>query len=91
MTDKDEIAKSDSTVRHAFTRVWAAMTVLWLIFVAWRTYSGWPAIPLDMGGADPSTDAAYQAAQLGHVARALGLAIGVPALVYLFSRLIMRR
>ena len=58
---------------------------LWLVtlLLGWPSSRGAPSaagrsIPLDMGGADPSRDAAYQAAQLQHVARALGLGIGGP-------------
>ena len=44
----------------------------------------------DMGGADPSTDAAYQAAQLQHVARAVGLAVAAPVVAFLMFKLVCR-
>lgn len=90
-TDEPTASSAVSPARQAATRIWFAATLAWLAFIAWRTHQGWPKIPLDMGGTDPSTDAAYQAAQLGHVARALGLALGVPALVYVITRLVIRR
>jgi hypothetical protein len=71
-------------------RIWILTSVLWLAFVGWGMTEKWPAIPLDMGGADPSTDAAYQAAQLQHVARSLGLAVAVPVITFLIFKIICR-
>lgn len=67
--------------------LWKVASLVWVAFIAWRTHAGWPAIPLDMGGADPATDAAYQAALLQHVARAVGLTVTVPALIYIVGRI----
>lgn len=71
-------------------RLWLIAVLAWLAFIAWRTQTGWPVVPLDMGGADPSRDAAYQAAQLQHVARALGLAVGGPVLTFIALKLVCR-
>lgn len=71
-------------------RFWIAATLVWLVFIAWRTATGWPIVPLDMGGTDPSRDAAYQAAQLQHVARALGLGLGGPVLGFIALKLACR-
>ena len=71
-------------------RAWVLTSLLWLAFAAWGTMHAWPAIPLDMGGADPSTDAAYQAAQLQHAARSLGLAVAVPVVTFLIYKLVCR-
>lgn len=68
-------------------RFWLFMSVVWIAYVAWRTHFIWPHVPLDMGGASPSRDAAYQAAQLQHVAKALALALAVPAIGYAVGRL----
>lgn len=69
-------------------RVWLFLSVLWIAYIAWRMHVIWPAIPLDMGGASPPRDAAYQAAQLQHVAKGLALALGVPAVAYIIGRLV---
>ncbi|MBK9079666.1 MAG: hypothetical protein WBP38_05505 [Hyphomicrobium sp.] len=79
-----------STPCRWFFQAWLVASLAWLVFIAWRTIEGWPAIPLDMGGADPSTDAAYQAAQLQHVARAVGLAVAAPVVAFLMFKLVCR-
>lgn len=71
-------------------RIWLIATALWLAFISWRTVEGWPSIPLDMGGADAATEAAYQAAQLRHVAMAVSLAIAAPVIVWAFFKLLCR-
>lgn len=67
-------------------RIWLLASLAWLAFVAYGMYMRWPHIPLDMGGADPSVDAAYQAAQLQHIAKALFLGLGGSAVAYLVMR-----
>lgn len=79
-----------TTPCHWLYRIWQIATLAWLAFIAWRTLTGWPQVPLDMGGADPSRDAAYQAAQLQHVARALLLGIGAPVVAFIATKLICR-
>ena len=71
-------------------RIWMFLSVAWIAYIAWRMHVIWPTIPLDMGGASPSRDAAYQAAQLQHVAKGLGLALGVPVITYIVGWLVCR-
>lgn len=71
-------------------RIWLLASLAWAAFVAYGMLARWPHIPLDMGGADPSVDAAYQAAQLQHVAKALFFGFGAPALLYIVMRLVDR-
>jgi hypothetical protein len=62
----------------------------WIAFISWRTYAGWPIVPLDMGGIDASRDAAYQAALLQHCARALGLGLALPAISFILLKVVCR-
>lgn len=71
-------------------RIWCIFTVLWLAFIAWRTIEVWPAIPLDMGGTDPATAAAYQSAELHHIATAVALAAAAPAITWILMKLLCR-
>lgn len=80
----------DSTACQWLSRIWLVSTALWLAFISWRTVEGWPSIPLDMGGADPATEAAYQAAQFRHVAMAVSLAIAAPVIAWAFFKLLCR-
>ena len=81
---------TETTTCYWLRRSWIIFSVLWLTFIAWRTLKAWPVLPLDMGGADPATDAAYQAAQLQHAATALGLAIAAPVFAWIILRLVCR-
>ena len=65
-------------------------SVIWLGFIAWRTFEVWPKIPLDMGGNDAATSAAYQTAQLQHVATAFGLSVAAPAIAWILLTLLCR-
>lgn len=79
-----------ATTCQWLNRIWLIATALWLAFISWRTVEGWPSIPLDMGGDDPTTVAAFQAAQLRHVAMAVSLAIAAPAIAGIFFKLLCR-
>lgn len=46
------------------------LALVWLLFVAWRTWLGWPALPLDLDAGDPATQAAFAGAQTRHLALA---------------------
>lgn len=85
--DRNIASTAESSSCRNLLRLWKGASLVWITFIAWRAHTGWPSIPLDMGGADPATDAAYQAAQVQHVARALGLAVAAPALSYIVGRL----
>lgn len=71
-------------------RLWMILTLAWLAFIAWRTLQGWPTIPLDMGGADAETAAAYHSAQIDHALNAAALALGAPLVIWLVLKLICR-
>jgi hypothetical protein len=66
--------------------IWLIASIGWAGFIAYGAIERWPHIPLDMGGPGPSVDAAYQAAQLQHTAKALLYGIGVPVIGYILMR-----
>lgn len=71
-------------------RIWLFASLAWIAFVIYGALDRWPHVPLDLGGPDPSLDAAYQAAQLQHVAKALLFGLGGPVLGYIVLRLVAR-
>lgn len=81
---------TETTTCAWLRRTWIIFSLLWLGFIAYRTFEAWPTLPLDMGGVDPATDAAYQAAQLQHAAMALGLAIAAPLITRLLLKIACR-
>jgi hypothetical protein len=56
---------------QAMARLVIAAGCAWLAFIAWRTYAGWPVVPLDIDGNDPAVRAAHQAAVAAHSLHAL--------------------
>lgn len=80
----------ETTACRWLRALWIISTVIWLAFIAWRTIAGWPAIPLDMGGADAETTAAYNAAQIQHAAMAAALALAAPLIAWLLLKAVCR-
>ena len=75
---------------RGLSRLITAAGLVWLVFIGWRTYAGWPVVPLDININDPGVSAAHQAALFAHVLHAVEFAvlgIGIAAgLVWLVRR-----
>lgn len=75
--------RNNTMMRFLFTlRTWATLAGLWAAAVAYRCWSGWPHLPLDVSAGDQGTIDAFNHAVMTHVGLHAGLAI-VPSLVVL--------
>ncbi len=75
-----------TTACRRLRTAWLVLSATWLAFIAWRTSNGWPSMPLDMGGADAETNAAYTAAQIQHATTAAALALAAPLMTWLLLK-----
>lgn len=58
------------------------LATAWIVFIAWRTWQGWPYVPLDVSSNDASTQAAFALARQNHIVTALIVGVGGLLLLY---------
>lgn len=58
------------------------LVIVWASIVGYMALESWPRIPLDMGGADPATRAAYDRAVQAHVTAYAIIAVAPPLLAF---------
>lgn len=80
--------RTSSQARPRTVNLWLIASALWLAFIAWRAWTGWPSVPLDMSAGDAETRVALDAAVSRHLGNAALLGLGVPAATYALLRLL---
>jgi hypothetical protein len=70
---------------------WFVLSLIWCAVVAYWGYTTLPHVPLDMGGADATTNEAFRAATGKHMIMYGLLAAVPPAIALIFGRLLCRR
>jgi hypothetical protein len=72
-------------------RLLALLTcAVWLGFVAWSSYAGWPALPLDVNASDPAVERLYRHAMRAYALNTLLLGVAPLLFVYATSKLVRR-